>query len=93
MDMDKLVTANFIKKKYALTITIEGEELEFSNGFTDLHTESYKKILEGNGFGIAETKQSIEIVHDIRHSSSLGLKGEFHPLAKGELAKHPFELK
>ena len=72
------------------SITIEGEELEFSNGFTDLHTESYKKILEGNGFGIAETKQSIEIVHDIRHKSPLGLKGEYHPFAKLPLTPHPF---
>ncbi len=34
------------------SITMEGEEIEFSGGFTDLHTESYKKILGGNGFGI-----------------------------------------
>jgi UDP-N-acetyl-2-amino-2-deoxyglucuronate dehydrogenase len=72
------------------SITIEGEELEFSGGFTDLHTESYKNILEGKGFGIAETKQSIEIVHDIRHKTPIGLKGDYHPFAKLPLTSHPF---
>jgi len=47
-------------------ITVEGKELEFSNGFTDLHTESYKHILEGNGFGIKESKKSIEIISNIK---------------------------
>ena len=82
-----------IKKTGARTyrsITIEGEELEFSGGFTDLHTQSYKNILEGKGFGIAETKQSIEIVHDIRHKTPIGLKGDYHPFAKLPLTSHPF---
>ena len=82
-----------IKKTGARTyrsITIEGEELEFSGGFTDLHTESYKNILDGKGFGIAETRQSIEIVHDIRHKSPIGLKGDYHPFAKLPLTSHPF---
>ncbi len=43
------------------------EEIEFSGGFTELHTESYKEILKGNGFGLEDAKQSIEIVHDIRN--------------------------
>jgi UDP-N-acetyl-2-amino-2-deoxyglucuronate dehydrogenase len=72
------------------SITIEGEELEFSGGFTDLHTRSYENILEGNGFSIGETRQSIEIVHDIRHKEPLGLKGEYHPFAKLPFSSHPF---
>jgi UDP-N-acetyl-2-amino-2-deoxyglucuronate dehydrogenase len=72
-------------------ITIAGEELEFSEGFTDLHTKSYQEILAGNGFGLKEAKSSIEIVHDIRHSDAVGLKGEFHPFAKQKITKHPFE--
>lgn len=48
------------------SLTIDGQEFEFSEGFTDLHTQSYKHILEGNGFGIADTRASIKIVHDIR---------------------------
>lgn len=72
------------------SITIEGEELEFSEGFSDLHTISYEEILKGNGYGVEATRQSIEIVHDIRHSEAIGLKGEYHPLAKEKLSVHPF---
>ncbi len=49
------------------SITINGEEIEFSNGFTDLHTKSYEEILNGNGFGVKNVRQSIEIVHSIRN--------------------------
>lgn len=72
------------------SITIEGEELEFSGGFTDLHTISYEEILKGNGFGIQETRQAIEIVHDIRFADVIGLQGEYHPFCKKDLTKHPF---
>ncbi len=48
------------------SITVNNEEIEFSGGFTDLHTVSYQKILEGNGYGLKDAKQSIQIVHDIR---------------------------
>ena len=71
-------------------ITIEGKELEFSGGFADLHTTSYKEILKGKGFGIQETRQAIEIVHDIRYKKPLGIKGEYHPYVKKSLSKHPF---
>jgi UDP-N-acetyl-2-amino-2-deoxyglucuronate dehydrogenase len=47
-------------------LTIDGDAFEFSDGFTELHTESYKKILEGNGFSLIETKKAIQLVHDIR---------------------------
>jgi UDP-N-acetyl-2-amino-2-deoxyglucuronate dehydrogenase len=77
-------------KRTFRSILIEGEELEFSQGFTDLHTKSYKNILAGNGFAISETRTSIQIVHDIRHKKVLGLKGDYHPLAALPLAKHPF---
>lgn len=72
------------------SITVDTEEVEFSNGFTDLHTESYKQIIVGNGFGIEEARTSINIVHDIRNQKPTGLKGEYHPLAALELSKHPF---
>jgi UDP-N-acetyl-2-amino-2-deoxyglucuronate dehydrogenase len=77
-------------KRTYRSIKIEGEELEFSEGFTDLHTDSYKAILSGDGFRIGETKQAIQIVHDIRHAKSIGLKGEYHPFAKLPISKHPF---
>ena len=64
------------------SITMEGEEIEFSGGFTDLHTESYREILEGRGYGITEARKSIEIVHNIRTTQAVGLKGDFHPILK-----------
>jgi UDP-N-acetyl-2-amino-2-deoxyglucuronate dehydrogenase len=64
------------------SINMEGEEIEFSGGFTDLHTESYKNILNGNGFGIYEARKSIEIVHNIRTTKPVGLKGDYHPILK-----------
>lgn len=69
-------------KRTYRSIQIEGEELEFSDGFTDLHTTSYEQILAGKGFRIGETRTAIEIVHDIREATPIGLKGEYHPLAK-----------
>lgn len=72
------------------SITLEGEEIEFSDGFVDLHTESYRQILLGNGFGLEEARQSIEIVHDIRQQEEIGLTGDYHPFAGFPLAEHPF---
>lgn len=77
-------------KRTYRSILIEGEELEFSEGFTDLHTESYRDILNGGGFLISETRPSIEIVQNIRHQTPLGLVGDYHPFAKLPLGKHPF---
>ncbi len=79
-------------KRTYRSIKIEGEELKFSDGFTDLHTASYKNILNGKGFGITETRTSIEIVHDIRHQKPVGLKGDYHPFAKLPLSNHPFNV-
>jgi UDP-N-acetyl-2-amino-2-deoxyglucuronate dehydrogenase len=57
-------------KRTFRTLTIENQEIEFSEGFTDLHTLSYQMILAGNGFGIADAKASIELVHEIRNFKS-----------------------
>jgi UDP-N-acetyl-2-amino-2-deoxyglucuronate dehydrogenase len=73
------------------SITIENEELEFSGGFTDLHTVSYQEILNGNGYGLEAPRQAIEIVHDIRNSEPVGVVGEYHPFAKKPLVRHPFK--
>lgn len=63
-------------------IMIDGEELEFSGGFTDLHTISYKEILSGNGFGIEDAVNSIEIVHMIRNQRPIGRRGDYHPFVR-----------
>ena len=49
------------------TLSIENEDIEFSKGFTDLHTVSYRKIIDGLGFGLLDAKNSIEIVSEIRN--------------------------
>ncbi len=64
------------------SITIEGEELEFSGGFTDLHNKSYEEILKGNGFSLEDAKQSIQTVHHIRNTQPIGLQGDYHPFLK-----------
>lgn len=64
------------------SITVDGDELEFSGGFTDLHTTSYQKILEGNGFGLLEAKPSIDIVHNLRNAKVEALKDDYHPFCK-----------
>lgn len=78
-------------KKTFRSLQIGGEEFEFSEGFGDLHTVSYQEILKGNGFGLNESKQSIEIVHNIRNAQPVGLVGDYHPLASKPLSRHPFE--
>lgn len=78
------------EKKTYRTINIDGSEFEFSVGFTELHTKSYQKILAGEGFRISEARNCIQIVSDIRHSTPVGLKGDYHPLAKLPLSTHPF---
>jgi len=66
------------------SIRVDGEEIEFSGGFTDLHTQSYKQILNGKGFGPNDILPSIQIVSDIRNANPLGSQPNSHPLLTGE---------
>jgi len=61
------------------SIQIEGEEMEFSGGFTELHTESYKRILAGDGFNVEDARQSINTAFEIRNAAPVGKKGDYHP--------------
>jgi UDP-N-acetyl-2-amino-2-deoxyglucuronate dehydrogenase len=61
------------------SILIEGEEMEFSGGFMELHTESYRKILAGEGFGVEDARQSINTVYKIRNAAPIGKIGDYHP--------------
>jgi|ERR1019366_2073316 UDP-N-acetyl-2-amino-2-deoxyglucuronate dehydrogenase len=72
------------------SMTLEGEEIEFSDGFTDLHNRSYEEVFKGKGFGVADSLPSIQIAHAIRHQQPAGLTGDYHPFAKKALSKHPF---
>lgn len=85
MSLDK----NFIPKDILATgqhtfrsITVEGNELEFSGGFTDLHTQSYQQILQGKGFGLADARTSINTAYGIRNTNAVGVRGDYHPMLK-----------
>jgi UDP-N-acetyl-2-amino-2-deoxyglucuronate dehydrogenase len=72
------------------SITLEGNEIEFSEGFTDLHTKSYREILSGNGFNLVEALPSIELAHAIRSQKPVGAKGDYHPFVTKPIVPHPF---
>ncbi len=61
------------------SIAVDGEEIEFTDGFTDLHTVVYQRTLEGNGFGIQDVRPSIELVHAIRTMSLAAGDERIHP--------------
>lgn len=65
------------------SITVDGKEIEFSGGFTDLHTRSYKEILAGNGFGIEDNRSAIEVVTAIRTADIVSNSSAQHPLVSG----------
>ncbi len=78
------------EKRTYRSIEIDGSSFEFSQGFTELHTESYRQILAGKGFGLDEVRSCVELVHNIRKAKPIGLVGDYHPLATSPLAPHPF---
>lgn len=61
------------------SITVDGEEIEFSGGFTDLHVRSYEEILAGRGFGLEENRTAIATVSAIRDTRPVALVGDYHP--------------
>jgi UDP-N-acetyl-2-amino-2-deoxyglucuronate dehydrogenase len=64
------------------SITVDGEEIEFSEGFADLHTLTYSEILAGKGYGLQDAKHSVETVYTIRNAKPVGIKGDYHPMLK-----------
>jgi UDP-N-acetyl-2-amino-2-deoxyglucuronate dehydrogenase len=64
------------------SITVDGDEIEFSGGFTDLHNRSYEEIMAGRGFGLEENRVAIETVAAIRSSVPVFI-GERHPFIRG----------
>jgi UDP-N-acetyl-2-amino-2-deoxyglucuronate dehydrogenase len=64
------------------SITIDGKEVEFSEGFTDLHTRVYEEILSGRGFGIDTARPSVELAYRMRSAKVIGGGGKEHPLTK-----------
>lgn len=66
-------------KRTYRNIVVDGKEIEFSEGFTELHTRSYENILKGEGFSLMEAMESIQIVHDIRVAQVQEKVGDYHP--------------
>lgn len=64
------------------SVIVEGEEVEFSEGFTDLHTETYREVLAGRGFGIEDARRSVEIAYTIRNLKPVSRRGDYHPMLK-----------
>lgn len=80
IDVDDVpVDARAEGKRTYRSITCDGDEIEFSTGFGDLHTRSYEEILAGRGFGLEENRVAIETVASIRSATPIGLSGDFHP--------------
>ena len=71
------------KKTTFRSIDISGEQLEFSEGFTDLHTISYQEILQGRGYGLSDARHCIETVDVIRSSSIVTPGSDAHPFVRG----------
>lgn len=69
-------------KRTYRSLTMNGQSIEFSDGFTDLHTRVYENILQGQGFSLEENRVAIEIVGDIRTQNPIGLVGDYHPFLR-----------
>jgi UDP-N-acetyl-2-amino-2-deoxyglucuronate dehydrogenase len=65
------------------SITVDGNEVEFSDGFGDLHTRVYEETLAGRGFGLEDARASLETVHRIRQSKVTAAGSDAHPLVRG----------
>ena len=61
------------------SITVDGQEVEFSSGFGDLHTVSYRDILDGRGFGLEDSRAAVETVSKIREMEPVSARGMYHP--------------
>lgn len=70
------------KKSTFRNIDISGEQLEFSEGFTDLHTVSYREILAGRGYGLADARHCVETVHHIRSARPVAPGPDAHPFVR-----------
>ena len=64
------------------SITLDGQEIEFSDGFANLHTELYREVLAGRGFSIDDARPSVELVHRIRTAEPVRTDNQAHPFLK-----------
>jgi UDP-N-acetyl-2-amino-2-deoxyglucuronate dehydrogenase len=66
------------------SLTLDGEEVEFSEGFTELHTVVYRDVLAGGGFGLEDARPSIALVHSLRDAEIAARPGHVHPMLARE---------
>ena len=71
-------------KKTFRSLKINNNHFEFSDGFKDLHTQVYKTIISGNGYGISDAYQSINLINNIKNLEVSKLEGDYHPMAHNE---------
>ena len=83
LDADDLPEEVRGEKPTYRSITVDGEEIEFSGGFRDLHTRVYERTLAGDGFGIADARPAIELVHQIRQATPTAPASGGHPFVVG----------
>lgn len=83
------LTNEGIKRQRSLVIN--DQAIDFTGGFEELHTLSYKEILNNKGFSTEEARPAIDLAYQIRTQTPIGLQGSFHPYASIPLAKHPFQ--
>lgn len=79
-DLPEVATSKNIRTYRS--ITVDNNEIEFSGGFTDLHTTTYQNILNGKGFGINDAEESIILSDQVRNTVPTGIKGDYHPFLK-----------
>jgi len=82
LDHEDLPDKSKPQQKTFRSITIDGREIEFSEGFTDLHTRSYEQILQGRGFTTKDVLTSVKIVSEIRNAKEAGVQDNCHPMLK-----------
>lgn len=83
LSVDSAQLPNSVESKNARAyrgLLVNGKEYEFSQGFTDLHTDSYRHILSGQGFGIEHARPAIELVYQLRQEKLHVPKNDYHPL-------------
>lgn len=88
-----LIPAESANKRVHRAIKVNGNEIEFSSGFEDLHTLSYLNILQGKGYTIEDAENSIQLVHAIRNNPIVTPTDSGHDYLANQLSKHPFKNK
>lgn len=82
---DVPISQRALNQRTYRSITVDGNEIEFSDGFTDLHVRSYEEILAGRGFGLEANRQAIETVSAIRNAQPIGMQDDYHPFLRKKL--------